>query len=300
MAHEPDWESLDQLQFLLLRRVVEPLNAALAAISLLHLDSAADKPRAYWQERATNEVMGTLNLINAWHALIRFKLGELLPQQHIRPFYVQEMLDWLAYQLQLVNPLHAEKNLLIEANRESLQEALLLLYSAAYTLGPSVRLIVQNTTDGMWFRVRYAKVGPAPCNEDLDALIQRLSGNWRLEDTAFELRTAADFIALNGSQLHLQGSEQSCEMAFFVYTLGRRPANPLSTAQVTEPPALQTSDSEEILYSTLVRPGTDSSTRQIPPQILKEIDALSGEGQPPAPPAAQANGGESPPQKDNR
>ena len=162
-----------------------------------------------------------------------------------------------------------------------------------------MRLIVQNTTDGMWFRVRYAKVGPAPCTDDLDALIQRLSGNWRLEDTAFELRTAADFIALNGSQLHLQGNQQFCEMAFFVYTLGRRPANPLKTAQVTEPPALQTSESEEILYSTLVRPGTDSSTRQIPPQIPGGTNTLPEEGQPPAPSAAQTNGGESPPPKDN-
>jgi hypothetical protein len=250
MVREVDWEALDQLQFLLMRRMTEPLNAGLAAISLIHMDTAADKPREYWQERATGEVLGVLNLVNAWHALIRYKLGELLPHQHIRPFNVQDLLDWLSYHLELVSPLQVEENLIIESSRECLQEALLMLYSAAYTLGPNVHLVVQSTAVGVWFRVRYARSsGEKPCPGNLDVLLERLNGNWRLEDTAFELKTAADFILLSGSQLHLQGTDNFCEMAFFVYAVGHRPPDPLKMPEVTQPPPIATDEAEELLIA---------------------------------------------------
>ncbi len=232
-----------------MRRLVEPLNASLSAVSLVHLDSAADKPRQYWQERASGEIMGVLNLVNGWHALLRYKLGELLPEQHIRPFHVQELLEWLSVQLDLASPLHVEDNPVIESNRESLQEAMLLLYSAAFTLGPNVHLVVQSTNNGVWLRVRYATSGNTPCPNSLNALLDRLTGNWRLEDTAFELRTAADFVALSGSQLHFQGTEHFCEMAFFVYAAGKRPPEPARTPEVTVPPGLASSVEEELLNS---------------------------------------------------
>jgi len=247
MAREPDWESLSQLEFLLMRRIIEPLNAALAAISLVELDSAAERPRAYWQARASTEVLGVLNLVNGWHALMRFKLGELLPHQHIRFFYVQDLLDWLSQQLQLTTTIRAPENLPLEANRETVQEAVLLLYSAAYTLGPNVHLVTESTGNGVWFRVRYGRHGDCPA--DLDALIEKLGDNWRSQDTAFELRTAADFITLNASKLHLQSSAEFCEMAFFIYAAGRRPPDPLSSKDVTEPPEIR--PSVEVLLSTL-------------------------------------------------
>ncbi len=289
MHREPDWEALDQLQFLLMRRIVEPLNAALAAVSLVHLESAADKPRSYWQERATGEVLGVLNLVNAWHALIRFKLGELLPQQHIQPFYVQDLLDWLTYHLQHGAPLRAEQNLAIEANRGSLQEALLLLNSAVYTLGPSVNLLVESTGNGVWFRVRYARLGK-PCHTSLESLLETLEGNWRLQDTAFELRTAADFIALNGSVLHLQGTEHFCEMAFFIYAVGKRPPEPLKTPQVTQPPPLEETGAEEILNAFVTVSSGDDATRPLPESAAaqeQEQGARPAEDEPSSPQAAE-------------
>ncbi len=273
MHREPDWEALGQLQFLLMRRLIEPLNAGLAAVSLVHLDSAADKPREYWQQRATGEVMGVLNLVNAWHALIRYKLGELLPHQHIRPFDVQELLDWLSSQLELVNPLHVGEKLILESSREALQEALLLLYSAAYTLGPNVHLIVQSTGNGVWFRVRYGRRGDQACASSLDDLINRLSGNWRLEDSAFELRLANDFVALSGSQLHLQGTEHFCEMAFFVYAVGQRPPEPRRMPQVTQPPPMAASAEDEILISVSRRTAPDEETKPLSASEMRAIEA---------------------------
>ena len=288
MAQEPDWESLDQLQFLLMRRVTEPLNAALAAISLVHLESAADRPRAYWQERATGEVLGVLNLVNAWHALIRYKLGELLPEQHNRPFQVQDLLDWVSHQLELSNPLRAEDNLVLEASQEALQEALLLLYSAVYTLGPNVHLVVQSMENGVWFRVRYARTGQA-CSNSLPELLDSLSGNWRLEDTAFELRTAADFIALSGSQLHLQGTERFCEMAFFVYAVGKRPPEPRLTREVAEPPPITTAPEDKILGSVIrsseedvTRPLGEPSDPAAPPTAADPVEPSETDDRPPA------------------
>lgn len=273
------------MQFLLMSRVTEPLNAALAAISLVHLENAADKPREYWQERSTGEVLGVLNLVNAWHALIRFKLGELLPEQHIRPFQVQDLLDWVSYQLELTNPLRAEKNLMVEASQESLQEALLMLYSAVYTLGPNVHLVVQNVDNGVWFRVRYARTGK-DCPNSLDELLATLDGNWRLEDTAFELRTAADFIALSGSKLHIQGTEQFCEMAFFVYAVGKRPPEPFKRTEISAPPPIDTGDA---LISSVIRAPSDDATKPLPmtfrmtPSKTLSTTKASDQTEPPAP-----------------
>ncbi|GAB4569083.1 MAG: hypothetical protein Kow0077_01020 [Anaerolineae bacterium] len=268
MTREPDWESLSQLQFLLMRRVTEPLNAALAAIALVHLDEAADRSREFWQSRATQEVLGVLNLVNAWHALLRFKLGELLPRQHIRPFNAQTMLDWLTMQLELSTPLRIETDMVLESSPEALQEALLLLYSAAFTLGPSVRLVLRTLTNGLWFRIRYNHPESKPCPPTLDTLLETLRGNWRLEDTAFEIRLARDFIALSGSKLHFQGTDQFCEFAFFVYAAGKRPLEPLETHDVNEPPpASSPEDSEEL---PLIRK-PDEATHHLPDAELENM-----------------------------
>ncbi|NPV66274.1 MAG: hypothetical protein HPY64_03925 [Anaerolineae bacterium] len=295
MSREPDWESLGQLQFLLMRRLIEPLNSGLAAISLVHLPTAAGKPRAYWQARATSEVLGVLNLLNAWQALIRYKLGELLPRQHIRPFPVQDLLDWLSGQLELVTPLHAEENLTLESNREALQEALLLLYSAAFTLGPNVHLVVQSLANGMWFRVRFGHTGDRPGPRSLEEILARLQGNWRLEDTALELKLAADFVTLSGSRLHVQSTEQMTELAFFVYAQGQRPPDPARETQVSEPPPITIQDTEELLiaYSRSAG-GADEHTQPLPES---EIERLVDDtvlmvlgpdfGEKPAPPAPQ-------------
>jgi hypothetical protein len=247
MAREPDWEALGQLQFLLMRRITEPLNASLAAIGLVHLESAASRPREYWQNRATSEVLGVLNLTNAWHALIRYKLGELLPRQHIRPFDTRTLLDWLTVQLELSRPLRIEDTLLLESSPEALQEALLLLYSAACTLGPNVHLVVRSLSNGIWFRIRYGHTAGKDSPKNLDALLEQLRGNWRMEDTAFELRTAADFVALSGSKLHFQSTEYYCELIFFVYAAGKRPPEPLSGAEVNAPPPMADTTGADIL-----------------------------------------------------
>lgn len=273
---EPDWEALNQLQFLLIRRMVEPLNAALSAMSLLDLDSADDKPREYWRQRATEQTLGVLNLVNAWHALIRYKLGELLPEQHFQPFYAQDLLDWLSHQLQLIPALKADDNLLLEANRETLQEALLLLYSAVHTLGPSVHLITSSTGNGLWFRVRYARhAKTAPCPTDLEALLQRLGSSWRSEDTAFELRTAADFIALNSSELRLQGTKATCELVFFIYAVGQRPKKRAQTANTVTalPPVSSVEELAETFAAqnlTPTKPGSSVTDTPTMPETLAE------------------------------
>ncbi len=272
MSREPDWESLGQLQFLLMRRLIEPLNTGLAAISLVHLPTAAGKPRAYWQARASSEVLSVLNLLNAWQALIRYKLGELPPRQQIRPFPVQDLLDWVSGQLELVTPLRTEEDLILEANREALQEALLLLYSAAFTLGPNVHLVVQSLASGIWFRVRFGRTGDRPVPRSLADLLAPLRGNWRLEDTALELQLAADFVTLSGSQLHIQGTEQLTEMAFFVYAQGKRPPELLTDRLASEPPPITIQDTEELLIAfSRSASGAGESTQPLPEAEVERL-----------------------------
>ncbi|MBN2472630.1 MAG: hypothetical protein JXN59_18040 [Anaerolineae bacterium] len=271
MVKEPDWEALSQLQFLLMRRITEPLNASLSAVALVHLDSAANRPREYWQDRATREVLGVLNLVNAWHALIRFKQGELLPQQHIRPFNAQDLLDWLTTQLELSNPLRIKEDMMLESSKEALQEALLLLYSAAYTLGPNVHLLVKSLTNGVWFRVRYSHSGRGAAPLDLNDLLDQLKGNWRLEDTAFELRLAHDFITLSGGKLHFQSTESFCELAFFVYALGKRPPEPLKDEDVDAPPPITETRAEEIMLAISSKDQSDLITHRFSEQELTRM-----------------------------
>ena len=82
MVREPDWESLSELEFLLMRRLTDPLNAALVSISLTKSAPTKDQPPGFWQNQAKNQVRSVLNLTKAWQALIRYKVGERSSPDH--------------------------------------------------------------------------------------------------------------------------------------------------------------------------------------------------------------------------
>lgn len=215
---EPDWEALSDLQFLLYNRVADSLNAALSSIALSDIPEAQDKPPGFWKDRASVKVANVLNLFTAWSYLARFKLGETVPDRAIRPFRVNTLLEWIGQQLQLVPPPALDNNVLLYANQECIQEALLLLYSAAFTQGTGVRLEMEPGPLGLWFRVQFARLAPLPTT--LDALLRTFSAHWRAQDTVFELTTARDFIRLNGADLLLNSTEKLGEFAFFVRAAG--------------------------------------------------------------------------------
>ncbi|MFC1961398.1 hypothetical protein ACFLYO_11900, partial [Chloroflexota bacterium] len=171
--------------------------------------------------------------------------------------------------------------------------------------GPSVHLVVQSTGNGVWFRVRYGhSKAAATCPETIDELLEQLSGNWRLENTSFEIRTAADFVALSGSQLHLQGSETFCEMAFFVYAIGHRPPEPLQANQVTQPPPIASSTTEELLISLAAGAVADSDTKPLPEtEVNNMIEAtildVFGENEIPPPTEDEAPAPDDPESQDD-
>lgn len=217
MSHEPDWESLGSIQFLLYQRVAENLNAALAAISLVDAPEAADAPPGFWRDRASDAVLRALQIENAWSSLIRNKLGEHFLPQHMLHFRAAELIRWLAVEIRCPeNTAAIGDDVILIGNRETLQEALLLLHSCAGTLGPHVRLAVQQTDSGMWFRIRYGlvKTPPPTLNALMDALAE--AGNWRAETALFELKRAYDFLLMNGCALHYQVHADCGELAFII------------------------------------------------------------------------------------
>lgn len=259
--HEPDWQSLDEINFAIHRRMVEHLNAALAAISLVTAETEAKSPE-FWQQRALNEVLTALNTYNAWASLIRYKQGEHFLTQHIRSFKASDMLNWIAAQLQLgVISLPGEE-VLLNGNRETLQEALLLLHSSAYMLGPGVRLVVQIEPKGMWFRIRYSALRAQPVS--FDALVEQLSGHWRARNAAFELLRARDFLAMNGCELLYVCLQDHCEFKFFIPTVPR-PA-PRETAPGTAVRSALLGGLEERLRTWVNKPtaGTGGTTARLP------------------------------------
>ncbi len=229
---EPDWAALSDLQFLLYNRIADSLNAALSAIALSDMPEAQDKPPGFWKGRATTKVSGVLNLYMAWSYLIRYKMGETIPERAVRPFRVNALLGWLASQLQLSPVPIIESNPLLQANQETIQEALLLLYSAAFTQGANVRLDVEPLQAGVWFRVKFSRRGDLP--ENLDALLATFKDHWRSQDTAFELLTARDFVRLNGYELVLNSVKNQGELVFFVREAGKIRVSP-AAAPVSTP-----------------------------------------------------------------
>jgi hypothetical protein len=232
----PDWEALADIQFVLYNRVANQLNEALSGIALSDMPEAGDKPPGYWKERATTKILNVLNMFTAWTWLIRYKMGETIPERAIRPFTTNTLLKWLGAQLQLTPPPVTTLNPLLRANQETLQEALLLLHSVAYTQGSAVRLAFEATTLGTWFRVRFDRYKPLP--ESLDALIERFGDHWRDQDAVFELSTARDFVRLNGCELVLNSTAEHGEFAFFVpAAVVKRRTGQLPAAQAVKPPA---------------------------------------------------------------
>lgn len=241
MIHQPDWDALAELQFLLYNRIAGTLNEALSSIALTDMPEAQNKPPGYWKDRASNKISNVLNLFNAWSYLIRYKRGEAIPDQALRPFRVNALLNWLGLQLQLNATPHIPSDPLLKGNQETLQEALLLLHSVAYSQGTSVRVTVDNNDLGAWFRVKFGLVRSIP--NTLDELMESFGTHWRAQDTAFELATARDFVSLNGCELTLATTALEGEFVFFVRVAGGRA---LSTAQTKTEPA-QAAPSAELL-----------------------------------------------------
>jgi hypothetical protein len=232
---EPDWKSLADWQFVLYTRIADSLNAALSSIALSDMPEAQDKPPGFWKDRATAKIANVLNLFTAWSYLIRYKMGEPIPERAIRPFRVNALLAWLGAQLQLSPLPTTVENPLLHANQETLQEALLLLYSTAFTQGTGVQLTLDVTTLGIWFRIKFFRNTPLPGS--LDGLLASFGDHWRAQSTAFELTTARDFIRLNGGELTLKSADNQGEFSFFVRAAGaRRPKLPLPLDEESSPP----------------------------------------------------------------
>lgn len=234
---EPDWEALAELQFLLYNRVADSLNAALSSIALSDMPEAQDRPPGFWKDRAITKVANVLNLVVAWSHLIRYKRGEPIPAQSQRIFRANALLTWLSAQLHIAPSLLIEANPLLHGNQETLQEALLMLYSAAQALGTGVRLETEVTRLGTWFHVRFAR--PATLPSTLDALLASFRDHWRDQSTRFELLVARDFVRMNGAELMLGTAGMQADLMFFVRAAGVvRPATvspPHAVAQSAPP-----------------------------------------------------------------
>jgi len=285
MAREPDWEALSELQFLLYNRIADSLNAALTSIALSDMPEAQDKPPGFWKNRATAKIANVLNLFTAWSYLIRFKMGESIPERAIRPFPVNDLLAWLGSQLQLTPTPSVPSNPQLHANRETLQEALLLLHSAAYTQGTNVRLGLEASDQGVWFRIQFARLRPLPAS--YDDLLASFGSHWRAKDTVFELTHARDFVRLNGCEVTLNTHEQIGEFAFFVYSVKAFKARAMAAAAVAAttptpvPTAPQAAAPSPAPAPTPAPAATRSLDEITPPSLamLRPPRAMSAEGQ---------------------
>jgi hypothetical protein len=226
-----DWKRLADVNFLIYRRMTNYLSAALGAVNLIGTDT--EQSLEYWKQRAIKQLMRANQLYSAWNHLLQMQGVEQVSPPSQRLFRASDLMEWLAAEMTQHYPHHPDHDRLLQGNREMLQEALLLIYSASYSLGPGVRLLTQSMPNGIWFRIRYNLVKKAP--PTLDGLLETLTTDWRSEMTAFELFCASEFLALNSSGLEYVPDEQHATLGFFIPAC--RPMKADQTETVTATPA---------------------------------------------------------------
>jgi hypothetical protein len=273
MNRDPDWEVLNQLNFMLAPRISAPLNEALNALTLAEMPESELDPQL-WRDKAKIVVGNLLHLYQAWSASIQFKNGLKLPPNAIRPFPVQSLLDWLTIQLGLIPPARAKRNFYLNGNQPSIQEALLLLYTVSVTQGTEVHLVVDPTASGSWFRIRFARNKTMPTS--IDDMLASFRSDWRSQDSAFELRLARDFVELNGSQINIHWSEKQGlgEFAFFIrQDRGHKP----ETSDLISTPDTEHARIVSNITRSLLAPeektqvGTRTEVKVMPPMVRASL-----------------------------
>lgn len=213
--HQPDWESLSEFNFLLYRRTVDGLNAALSALDVAAMPDKSSLPAEWWYARSRDKVEAVLNLSMAWSWLIQFKVGIELTQQVIRPFDLQEMLDWLTTNLQLRPALYYDKKLMLLGNKQSIQEAILMLHSVGGTLG-RVRLKITPAEDKTVVAIMVSRLREQKPFGAVKEILGELGEHWRERTIAFELQTALDFLNMNKLALDLKDDGSTLQFSFTI------------------------------------------------------------------------------------
>ncbi|NDJ84370.1 MAG: hypothetical protein GYB66_00650 [Chloroflexi bacterium] len=225
MGREPDWESLNEMNFILYNRIADSMNAALSAMAIAEMPESSGKPPKWWYDRSKVKIEAVLNLVMAWSWLIQYKNGTNLTEKNIVSFNLNVLLDWLTINLQLVPPLRvSEEDVVIEANQHTLQEAILLLHSVATTQGTGVTIIVEPMEDFVLFSVRFSRIRRAEPMSSVGELLQVQGDHWRQQTIAFELKSARDFLAMNNIPLEISDDGLTADFRFSVFHPGKRPS----------------------------------------------------------------------------
>lgn len=201
MMREPDWESLNDLNFLVYTRLANTLNAALSALELADTPGLDDQTPRWWRNRAHAKLSGTLSTLMAWSWLIQHKNGMQLPQQAIRSFELQTTVDWLSEKLQLGNRGQASSTLILTGNPETFQEAILLLHSVSMSQGSSVKVAWEQKSDQVEFSCSFKRRRKREPYANVDDLLASFNTHWRAQLTSFELQIAKHLLELNHSKL---------------------------------------------------------------------------------------------------
>jgi hypothetical protein len=215
---EPDWEALNDVNFLIYTRVSNSMNEALSAIELSEAPDLDEKSPQWWRDRAKYKISTSLGTLMAWTWLIQHKSGIHLPSQAIRPFVLGDALNWLAQRLQIDE---ADKNLLanlvvLDANQETFQEAVLLLHSVAMSQGGRVKLLWEKSNGSVDFVVQFRRRRKREPYGSMEALLESFGHHWRTQLIGFELKMAISLLEMNKIELRFRDSHTGGRFEFSV------------------------------------------------------------------------------------
>lgn len=224
MQREPDWEALNEFNFLIYSRIADALNAALSAMTIAEMPDSGGRTPKWWYDRSQAKVELVLNTVMAWSWLIQYKTGIDLTEKVMRPFHIQTLMDWLTLNLQLAPPLIIKDNKIVAANQQTLQEALLLLHSVASTQGSGIVFGFEPKSSGINVRVRFVRLRASDPFKSVDDMLAAQGSHWRQQAIAFELAVARDFLRMNNIELNIEDDGTVGEFIFYVYEAGKQPS----------------------------------------------------------------------------
>lgn len=292
-----DWHTLEFFKAHLYRRLLAPLNKALAQVERLQVMSEEGNQVTAKLNESQHHLESVLNLLNAWAALITYKESGPLSSYQLKDFTPDKVPAWFKAYLEQHTLLRVEFSQTVHVHPEAFIEAILLLYHVISTFGTVANVqIIDAPADkpGLYMRVVFTTHPDQAPFVNLAELANRFDQDDPTEsDTYVQFMVATDLLALNNAHFTLQNNKKTGQQALAAYFAPQAKSQPapifpaegsamresalatLLLNQVEAPPVIQ--ESLKTLLLKALDPQADDSRNNTVPSGESLIDQKSSD-----------------------
>ena len=243
-----DWHTLEFFKTHLYRRLLAPLNKALAQVERLQVMADEGSAVSTKLNESQHHLESVLNLLNAWAALILYKESGALSSYQKKDFTADKIPAWFKTYLNQHTMLRVEFNQPIQAHPEAFIEAVLLLYHVVSTFGTVANVQIIDAPlekAGIYVRVVFTTHPDQAPFVNLSEIEKRFDQDDPAEwDSYVQFMVAMDMLALNNAKFTLQNNKKTGQQALSAYFMPheKAPTAPAFSAegQATRESALAT------------------------------------------------------------